>query len=115
MPDLNLVTTISTLLNDYKAQNIDILPISTISDFADTMIICTATSTRHCQSIYKKLVDDLLARGVKPYNRHNASDSRWVLLDYSDIVVHIMIEEARQFYQLEKLWTDIDQAVAAEG
>ncbi len=110
-----LAINIVNILNDNKANNIDSLAISNISDFADTMIICTATSSRHCQSLHKNLVDELKTRGISPLNRHNASDSRWILLDYCDVVVHIMLEETREFYELEKLWTDVEQPIAAEG
>lgn len=115
MTPIELATNIVSILNDNKAKDIDTLAISNISDFADTMIICTATSTRHCSSLHKNLVDELKELGISPLNRHNASDQRWVLLDYCDVVVHIMLEETRHFYELEKLWTDVDQPIAAEG
>ncbi len=110
-----LTHTILTLLNDFKALDIDTLPISTISDFADTMIICTGTSTTHCSSIQNRLIEELKDQGIAPHNQHNAADKQWILLDYCDVVVNIMLQSTRDFYQLEKLWTDIDEPMAAEA
>ena len=70
------------------------------------MIICTATSTRHANSIAEKLVRTMITVGVKPFNRiEDQSDSGWILVDFLDTVVHIMLKETREFYSLEKLWT----------
>ncbi|MDF1796808.1 MAG: ribosome silencing factor [Coxiellaceae bacterium] len=115
MLENKLSSTILHLLEDFKALDIQSLNISNISDFADTMIICTATSSRHCQAIYSKLMAELKSRGTEPYHRHSAADSRWILLDYCDVVVHIMLKDTRQFYELEKLWTEIDMPVAVEA
>ncbi len=115
MLENNLSSTIVQLLEDFKALDIQTLPISNISDFADTMIICTATSTRHCMAIYNKLVAELKDHGTAPFHKHSATDSRWILLDYCDVVVHIMLKDMRQFYELEKLWTVIEEPIALEG
>ena len=91
-------------LEDLKAQNILVLDIREISDFADWFIIATASSSRNAKAISNKLLD-----AVKPFKHHlmgieGQEDSEWILLDVGSVVVNIMQQEAREFYDLESLW-----------
>jgi ribosome-associated protein len=77
-----------------------------ISDFTDYMVIATGTSNRHVQSTADKVVDALRAHGVRAVGVEGGKTGDWVLIDFGDVVAHVMREEIRDFYNLEKLWSD---------
>lgn len=96
-------------LEDAKARDIAVLDVRQISDFTDYMVIATGTSNRHVQSTADKVVDALREHGVRPVGIEGARIGDWVLLDFGDVVAHVMREEIRDFYNLEKLWSDAKQ------
>ncbi|MDH5649708.1 MAG: ribosome silencing factor [Gammaproteobacteria bacterium] len=92
------------IIDDAKAQDIIVLDIRNISDIADYMVIASGTSARHVSSVADKLVDKMKEQGRRPLGLEGKETGEWVLVDYGDVIVHIMRPEARQFYNLEKLW-----------
>ena len=106
MKNTDLKTICCDALEDLKAQNILVLDIREISDFADWFIIATASSSRNAKAISNKLLD-----AVKPFKSHlmgieGQEDSEWILVDVGSVVVNIMQQEAREFYDLERLWDE---------
>lgn len=92
-------------LEDVKAQNIKVLKVSELTDLMDYMVICSGTSKRHVHSLGQNVVEHLKTNGVQPLGSEGRDmGSDWVLVDLHDVVVHVMTEEARAFYDLEKLW-----------
>ena len=91
-------------LKDSKAENLLILDVSKISSFADTIIIATATSNRHAMSVSEKLVDCLKSYKYNILGVEGEIDSGWILVDCGDVVINIMRQEQREFYDLEGLW-----------
>lgn len=91
-------------LKDSKAENLLILDVSKISSFADTIIIATATSNRHAMSVSEKLVDCLKSNKFNILGVEGEIDSGWILVDCGDVVINIMRQEQREFYDLEGLW-----------
>ena len=91
-------------LKDSKAENLLILDVSKISSFADTIIIATATSNRHAMSVSEKLVDCLKSNKFNILGVEGEIDSGWILVDCGDVVINIMRQEQRGFYDLEGLW-----------
>lgn len=93
--------------DDSKAENIMIKDLRGLSSLTDFMVICTGNSMPQMRAILrdisKKIGDD---HGVKPLHREGKADARWVVLDYVDVMVHVMDEEMREFYSLEELWKD---------
>jgi ribosome-associated protein len=94
---------VDTLL-DHKAENCIALDIHEITEFADFMIICSGTSNRHLDAMASKLVEASKKAGFKPLGVAGASGSDWVLVDLGSVVVHLMLPETRELYELEKLW-----------
>ena len=91
-------------LEDNKAQDIKALDVSHLTTVTDNIIICTATSTRHGLALADKVAQAAKAHGVRPYGTEGEQPGDWVLIDFIDAVVHIMLAETRDFYSLEKLW-----------
>lgn len=113
MTDLNnknidLLAFISETIEDAKAKNTTIINVSHLTDAMDNMIICTATSTRHAKSIANKVIVSAKEAGFKPFGIEGESVGEWILIDLSDVVVHVMLEEQREHYNLEKLWTSAE-------
>jgi ribosome-associated protein len=97
---------IQNALEDAKTQNIAVLDVRKISDFTDYMVIATGTSNRHVQSSADKVVETLRGHGMRPVGIEGKQLGDWVLIDFVDVVVHLMREQTRDFYNLEKLWSD---------
>lgn len=90
--------------SDKKAQDILLLDVRGVASFADYFVICSGTSERQIRAIADGIDEGLAAQGIDPYKREGTPADGWVLLDYSDVIVHIFAPEQRTFYGLEKLW-----------
>ena len=106
---------IQDALEDAKARDIAVLDVRKISDFTDYMVIATGTSNRHVQSTADKVVDALRAHGVRTVGVEGGKTGDWVLIDFGDVVAHVMREEIRDFYNLEKLWSDAKRIEVGPG
>lgn len=89
---------------DRKALDLQVLDLKDVSSFTDFFLICTGTSTRHTQSICDGVVERLKEEGLAPAHIEGYAKAEWVLVDYLNFVVHIFVERARLFYDLERLW-----------
>lgn len=106
---------IHDLLDDAKAQNIVVLDVHQISTIADYMIVATGTSTRHVSAVAGNLIDSMKKEGVRAWGVEGQDTGEWVLVDFGDVIVHIMLAETREFYQLEKLWSGTGTAEMESG
>ena len=93
-------------LENVKGQNINVIDISDISDFADFMVVASGTSDTHVKALAREASNSLRAQGVKPLNEDGADVGEWVLVDFGDVVLHVMRPEVREYYDLEKLWDE---------
>ncbi|GAB3477923.1 ribosome silencing factor [Marinomonas epiphytica] len=92
-------------LEEVKGDKITVLNVSQHTDMMDFMVICTGTSKRHVQGLGQNVVEHLKQNGLQPLGSEGRGmSSDWILIDLHDVVVHVMTEEARAFYDLEKLW-----------
>lgn len=91
---------------DKLAQDVVGLDVSGQLALTDVFVIASAPNERQVSAIVDAVEERLLQLGAKPLRREGQNEGRWVLLDFSDIIVHIMHSEDREFYALERLWKD---------
>lgn len=103
------------ILEDKKARDISIINIRKISTLADYFIICNGTSTTHIRTLADEIEEKMALSGFNLLGKEGYSSSRWILLDYGDVVVHIFNQEERKFYNLERLWYDGEQTSIING
>ena len=102
-------------LDDMKAQNITELDVLGRTSVTDLMIIASGTSSRHVQAVADNVAERVKEKGIQPLGAEGRGNSDWVLIDLGDIIVHVMTAQAREFYDLERLWgspEDSDNSVA---
>ncbi|ODQ00933.1 MULTISPECIES: ribosome silencing factor [Salinivibrio] len=91
-------------VDDMKASDIVTLDVRDKSSITDFMVLCTGNSRRHVASIAEHVRDEAQAINIGAMGMEGQDDSEWVVVDLGDVMVHVMQEEQRQLYQLEKLW-----------
>ena len=102
MESIALAKKIMTILEEKKATDILALDISEISTLADYFILASAENSRQLDAL-----EDAVEEGVRlEVNKEGESSSGWILMDYRDVVVHLFTKEQREFYDLEKIWSD---------
>ena len=94
-------------LEDIKGRDIVTLPVASLTDIADYMIIASGTSNRHVKSLVDSVVEAAKAGGERVRGVEGRETNEWVLVDLGDVLVHVMGNEAREFYDLERLWTQM--------
>lgn len=99
------------IASDKKASDVLLLDIRDISTIADYFVICTGNNVRQIQAIADALSDDLKKQGARLLYREGGSDTGWVLLDYGDIIVHVFAPKEREYYRLERLWSEAKTVV----
>ncbi|MCL2365659.1 MAG: ribosome silencing factor [Oscillospiraceae bacterium] len=93
-------------LDNKKAQDIKLLKTHNITVLADYFAICTATSTTQLKTLSDEVEKVLKDKGEMPLRREGHRTGGWVLIDFGCVVVHLFLQEAREFYTLERLWSD---------
>ena len=100
-------------LEELKAQDIKVLDVRGVASFTDLMIVAGGTSTRHVKAVADKVVEKAGQAGIKPLGVEGEREAEWVLVDLNDIIVHVMLPQTRDFYNLEKLWSMHERASAS--
>jgi ribosome-associated protein len=91
---------------DHKAIDLAILEVKKLSSFADYFVISSGSSDRQVQAIASHIVEKLGMQGLHPLGIEGKREGRWVLLDYGDVIIHIFYHPIREFYDLDRLWSD---------
>ena len=96
------------------AEDIVMLDLRQLATFADYFVVMTAQSSRQIESLEEALTNKLKEAGVSRFHREGAQGSGWVLLDFSNVIVHIFGPEEREYYALERLWYQAPQVVRVQ-
>ena len=105
--------TVVGALEDLKGREILTLDVSRSTSVTDYMVIASGTSNRHVNALVDSVVESTKARGVSSLGIEGRESMEWVLLDLGDVVVHVMQKDARAFYDLERLWSEVPAAEAS--
>jgi ribosome-associated protein len=97
---------IHKILDNNKAKNITAINLKNKSYIADYMIVASGTSSRHLQSLSEILVAELKKLGIEDCRIEGKDSNEWKLVDAHDVIVHIFHPEKREFYDLEKMWSE---------
>ncbi|MFW2404965.1 MAG: ribosome silencing factor [Gammaproteobacteria bacterium] len=110
MRSKDLVTLVERALDDLKAVNIKTLEVSGLTSITDYMVVAGGTSDRHVRSIADNVIEKAKEAGADVLGVEGHEFGEWVLVDLTDVVVHIMQPRVRDFYKLENLW-NLNEAV----
>jgi len=94
---------IVAILDEAKAESVEVVDVRAKTSVADYFVVCAGTSDRHVSALADRVAEKMVEFKVKP-SRVEGERTGWVLMDYGDVIVHVMREEQRQFYDLETLW-----------
>ena len=109
-----MAITAAKAMDARKGLNLKLLKIDGISSLADYFLICTGTSNTHVRTLCDYAEYALEQAGEKPLSRQGHRGNTWELLDFGCLVIHVFTEDARKFYDLERLWADAEE-VSLEG
>ena len=102
-----LKETVLTALDDMKANDVVCMDVTGLTPLMDYMVIASGTSSRHVKSLVDSVIEKSKAAGNRPMGVEGLELSEWVLIDLGDMVVHVMLPKAREFYDLERLWEPV--------
>ena len=111
----SIVLETAQLLRDNKAQDILVLNLQGHTSITDYFIICTVVSSVQTKALVRNIEGYMDSHGLSPISGHVMVDSPWVLLDYNHFIIHIFLREGREFYGLEKLWSDAEIVYSERG
>ena len=94
------------ILSDKKAANISVIKISELSSLGDYMVLATGNNSTHVKALADELEFQLKGMGVPVHHIEGHRSDSWILLDYTDVLVHVFSDEAREYYGLDRLWQD---------
>lgn len=103
----DLVKCITEAVENIKGRDIVVIDVSATSTVTDTMIICTGTSTRHTCAIANNVCEALHKANVSTHGIEGEASGDWVLLDAGNAILHVLIADTREMYQLEKLYSAV--------
>jgi ribosome-associated protein len=99
------------IASDKKGNDIVMLRTAELTSMADFFVICSGRSDRQVSALSGAIIDELRKDGIRPLGTEGRDSSRWVLLDYGTVIVHVFAPEEREYYGLERLWGKAAQVV----
>lgn len=109
MDEKTLALTIARHALDKQAQDLEIINVSKFVDYADFVLVCGGRSERQVRAIAEGILEELKVAGLSPVGVEGLSQGAWVLMDYGSVVVHVLLEQARSYYDIEGLWMDAER------
>jgi ribosome-associated protein len=106
LASIDVARRIVDLAEDKKAADIVLLDLTGLTTLADAFVICSGGSERQIDAIADGIVQGLRQIGIRPIGREGTPESHWILIDFGSVVVHVFTPPERDFYQLEKHWSE---------
>ena len=108
MDSLELSKTIVKILDQKKADDVRLLKIRDLTILADYFVIAGATSTTQVKALVDEVDYQLSQMGLEPSFVEGYHSNNWIVLDYHDVIVHVFLKDAREYYDLERMWADAE-------
>ncbi|MCQ2451394.1 MAG: ribosome silencing factor [Clostridia bacterium] len=105
MDSLKIVDISANALNDKKARALNILKVDDLTVLTEYFVIATATSSTHVRSLADEVEEKLKEKGLEP-NHIEGKSTGWIVIDYGSVIVHVFTPDQREFYNLDKMWSD---------
>ena len=105
-PPAKVLRLILGALDEAKAEDIRQLDVRKLTDITDFMVIASGTSHRHVHAMAERIREAARQKQLLPIGIEGEAENDWILMDYADVVVHLMMPQVREFYNLERLWND---------
>ena len=105
---LELAREIAKVLDMKKGRDIKIIHVEEKTVIAEYFVLCTGNSSTQVKALIGEVEYKLEERGVSPYNVEGRDNNSWIIMDYSHVIVHVFSREAREFYNLDKLYGDME-------
>lgn len=102
------------MISETPAADTLVLDIGPISPVADYFVLCSGENERQLRAIGREVLEKLAEEGIRPERSEGTAAAGWILLDYGDVIVHIMDVEQRAFYRLEELWSEAQTLLAIQ-
>lgn len=103
------VRVVAQAAEDKKARDIEVLEVGGLTVIADYFVICSGTSTLQVRAIADNIKEKMDEAGQELLHMEGYEKARWVLLDYGDVVVHVFLDEDREYYNIERLWRNVSE------
>ena len=103
---------ITAAMEDLKAEDVQTFDVRTLTTMTDFMIIASGRSDRQVKAIAEKVIEMAKSIQIRPLGVEGQQQAEWILIDFGDVIAHIMRPATRTYYQLEKLWSVTDRAGA---
>ncbi|GLS26909.1 ribosome silencing factor [Marinibactrum halimedae] len=100
-----IIDIVMNALDDLKAKDVVKMDVSELTDVMDTLVIASGTSNRHVKSLAQNVAQEAKTAGMAPLSVEGEETGEWVLVDFGDLVLHVMLPNTRDFYDLERLWS----------
>ncbi len=101
----SLTRLLAATMDDLKARDIQTFDVRASSPMTDYMIIASGASDRQVKAIADKVIEVARARQIRPLGVEGRQQAEWILIDFGDVIAHVMHPDTRDYYQLEKLWS----------
>lgn len=115
MQSKEIVDIVVVALEDLKGKDIVVIDVHEKTSVTDFMIIATGSSSRQVKALAENVIDGAKKQGIRPLGAEGFENSEWALVDLGTVVVHVMQEETRHFYDLERLWQGAEQHRAKQA
>ena len=114
MTSYEMAIALAKALDGKKGQDIKVLKTEELTTLADYFVLCTATSSTQVKAMSDACEEAMEKNGERVHHIEGHGDGTWLLMDFSSVVVHVFTEEARKFYDLERLWSDAQEIDLSE-
>lgn len=114
MKGKTLANFIVKVIEDKKGEDVKVIDVKQLTIITDYFVICTGSVSEHCDAISSEIEEKLKKKKLYPYSIDKGTDSSWIAMDYGSVIVHIMTEEKRKFYDLERIWEEVSPKIVTK-